>query len=116
MAINFSFCEVALYAEATHHNKGGETMDRANKIDRMIAEFLLEMMTLDTKANFKGIKSFPSSSKIVGEAVVDEDMPHNMGSIEIAPVIYDESKKDPVVRSNVLEGEGEKKNERRRKK
>lgn len=89
-------------------------MDRANKIDRMIAEFLLEMMTLETKPNFKGIKSFPSSSKIVGEAVVDEDMPHNMGSIEIAPVIYDESKKDPVVRTNVLEGE--KKNERRRKK
>ena len=89
-------------------------MDRANKLDRMIAEFLLEMMTLDTKANFKGIKGFPSSSTIVGEAVVDEDMPHNMGSIEIAPVIYDESKKDPVVRNNVLEGD--KRNERRRKK
>ena len=78
-------------------------MRRTDKMDRMIAEFILEMMMGNVKPNFEGIKEFTESSSVVGEVEIDDDLPNGMGSIEIAPILYDESKKDPVVRTNVLE-------------
>jgi len=74
----------------------------------MIAEFLVEMMMGNVKPNFEGIKEFNESSSVVGEVEIDDDLPNGMGSIEIAPIVYDESKKDPVVRTNVLERKDEK--------
>ena len=91
-------------------------------MDRMIAEFLMEMLLGDSsdvrkmKPNFKGIKQFKSSCKVVGEAEFGDDWDRN-SLVEIAPIIYDESKKDPTaVRTNVLEGEDAEKRKERRKK
>tara|TARA_R100000664_G_scaffold32475_1_gene47488 strand:+ start:12116 stop:12382 length:267 start_codon:yes stop_codon:yes gene_type:complete len=82
---------------------------RRDKIDKMIAEFLVEMLMGNMKPNFEGIHEFPESSEVVGEVITDEEYPNGMGAIEVAPIIYDESKKDPVVRTNVLESKDDKK-------
>lgn len=79
-------------------------------MDRMIAEFLLEMILGGVKPRFDGVK-FNEFSKVIGEAVMEEDS-HKLGAVEIAPVIYDDSKTDPVVRTNVLEGENDKKSKK----
>ena len=76
----------------------------------MIAEFLVEMLMNNVRPNFDGIDEFPDSSEVVGEVITDEDFPDGMGSIEIAPIVYDESKLDPIVRTNVLERKNGRKN------
>ena len=77
-------------------------MKRADKIDKMIAEFIAEMLMGEYSMNLDGIHEFPDGSKVVGEVVLEEYR-GGMGSGEVAPIIYDESKMDPIVNTSELE-------------
>lgn len=68
----------------------------------MIAEFLAEMLIGEYGMNLDGIHEFPAGSQVVGEVILDEDR-GRMGSVEIAPIIYDDSKMDPIVNTSELE-------------
>ena len=74
----------------------------------MIAEFIAEMLINEYGMNLDGIHEFPAGSEVVGEVVLEEHR-GGMGSVEIAPIIYDESKKDPIVNTSELEKEDDKK-------
>tara|TARA_R110000744_G_scaffold2344_11_gene9553 strand:+ start:1869 stop:2126 length:258 start_codon:yes stop_codon:yes gene_type:complete len=78
-------------------------MTRADKIDKMIAEFIAEMLINEYGMNIDGIHEFPAGSKVVGEVVLEEYR-GGMGT-EIAPIIYDDSKMEPVVNTSELENE-----------
>tara|TARA_R110002020_G_scaffold12642_13_gene46248 strand:+ start:8063 stop:8320 length:258 start_codon:yes stop_codon:yes gene_type:complete len=83
-------------------------MKRADKIDKMIAEFIAEMLISEYGMNLDGIHEFPAGSEVVGEVVLEEHR-GGMGSVEIAPIIYDETKMDPIVNTNELECKNDKK-------
>ena len=46
-------------------------MKRADKIDKMIAEFIAEMLMGEYSMNLDGIHEFPDGSKVVGEVVLE---------------------------------------------